>query len=273
MLDALDPDIIVISGRFTGGLTAGFVDQQQAAGRAVMIDPDLGTFHLRRLEVMPVAYEPLLHVKRIHLSRPSLALKCAFDTLFAMAIIVVLSPVLGAIALAIKLDDRGPVLFRQTRVGRNGRLFPVYKFRTMHVDAEKQLAAFREQNHRNGPLFKLNHDPRVTKIGQFLRDSSLDQLPQLFNVALGHMSLVGPRPALPREVEEFSDELRRREDVRPGITGLWQVEATRQRLIRPVPPPRPLLRAQLVAVARLRDPARHRGAGGHAAHPPALGQG
>ena len=87
------------------------------------------------------------------------------------------------------------------------------------------LAALRERNHRKGPLFKLNHDPRVTKIGQFLRDSSLDELPQLFNVVLGDMSLVGPRPALPQEVEEFSDELRRREDVRPGITGLWQVEA------------------------------------------------
>ena len=192
MLDAFDPDLVVISGHLHGAQTDGLVDQQQAAGRAVMIDPDLGTFHLRRLEVVPVAYEPLLHVESVHLSRPSLALKWAFDTVVTMAFIVVLSPVLGAIALAVKLDDRGPVFFRQTHVGRNGRLFSVYKFRTMHVDAEKQLVALREQNQRNGPLFKLDHDPRVTKIGQFLRDSSLDELPQLFNVALGHMSLVGP---------------------------------------------------------------------------------
>jgi lipopolysaccharide/colanic/teichoic acid biosynthesis glycosyltransferase len=128
-------------------------------------------------------------------------------------------------AAAVKLCDRGPVFFRQSRVGQGGTLFKVVKFRTMSVDAEERMQALTVANERRGPLFKMSADPRVTRIGHLLRESSLDELPQLFNVLRGEMSLVGPRPALPSEVVQFSAELRTRELVLPGITGLWQVEA------------------------------------------------
>ncbi len=127
--------------------------------------------------------------------------------------------------MLIKLEDGGPVLFRQRRVGLHGREFEILKFRTMVVDAEARLAALRQSNERVGPLFKMDHDPRITRIGRLLRATSLDELPQLFNVLNGSMSLVGPRPALPREVAEFPVALNARHQVRPGITGLWQVEA------------------------------------------------
>jgi lipopolysaccharide/colanic/teichoic acid biosynthesis glycosyltransferase len=134
--------------------------------------------------------------------------------------------VLGLIALLVKTEDRGPVLFRQQRVGRDGVEFEMLKFRSMCVDAEAKLAALRATNERHGPLFKMDGaDPRVTRIGRFLRATSLDELPQLLNVLRGDMSLVGPRPALASEVAEFPAELRARHQVRPGITGLWQVEA------------------------------------------------
>ena len=129
------------------------------------------------------------------------------------------------IAALIKLNDRGPVLFKQTRVGTDGNLFKVYKFRTMVVDAEARLAALAASNERTGPLFKMDKDPRVTRVGRFLRASSLDELPQILNVLTGDMSLVGPRPALPSEVAAFDEELRDRTKVKPGITGLWQIEA------------------------------------------------
>ncbi len=115
------------------------------------------------------------------------------------------------------------MLFKQERVGRNGRLFNVYKFRTMVVDAEQRKAELMAANERSGPLFKMDVDPRVTRIGTLLRLTSLDEVPQLLNVLRGQMSIVGPRPALPSEVVDFDEELRRRELVKPGITGLWQV--------------------------------------------------
>jgi lipopolysaccharide/colanic/teichoic acid biosynthesis glycosyltransferase len=138
---------------------------------------------------------------------------------------VVSSTVVSVCAIAVKCCDRGPVFFRQARVGKNGRPITVTKFRTMTVNAEQHLAALAAANERSGPLFKMAADPRVTRVGTFLRESSLDELPQLIDVLRGRMSLVGPRPALPSEVVHFSPELRTREMVMPGITGLWQVEA------------------------------------------------
>jgi lipopolysaccharide/colanic/teichoic acid biosynthesis glycosyltransferase len=136
-------------------------------------------------------------------------------------------PILVVAAIAIKLEDGGPIMFRNDRVGEGGRHFDVFKLRTMVPDAERLLDGLRQQNaRRDGPLFKAAHDPRVTRVGRFLRASSFDELPQLVNVLRGEMSLVGPRPALPREVAQFDEELRsRRLAVRPGITGLWQAEA------------------------------------------------
>lgn len=136
------------------------------------------------------------------------------------------SPLFAAAAVAIKLSDRGPVLFRQVRVGQDGRSIVVFKLRTMVVDAEAKRAELQAHNQRSGPLFKADGvDPRVTRVGRFLRASSLDELPQLINVLQGRMSMVGPRPALPDEVAQFDDALLDRLQVKPGVTGLWQLEA------------------------------------------------
>jgi lipopolysaccharide/colanic/teichoic acid biosynthesis glycosyltransferase len=128
-----------------------------------------------------------------------------------------------AIALIIRLHDKGPALFIQTRVGKGGQQFKIYKFRTMVVDAEARLTEVRGKNDFDGVLFKIRQDPRITAIGVRLRKSSLDELPQLINVLRGEMSLVGPRPALPEEAAKYADHVRRRLVVKPGLTGMWQV--------------------------------------------------
>src|SRR5258708_18774701 len=143
----------------------------------------------------------------------------------ALATIGAALPVMALTAFAILVFDGRPILFRQQRVGRNGVPFTMYKFRTMVPDAEVMMIDLLAENERQGPLFKLTRDPRVTRIGRFLRDSSLDELPQLLNVLAGKMSLVGPRPALLSETASFSKELLARNGSRPGMTGLWQVEA------------------------------------------------
>jgi exopolysaccharide biosynthesis polyprenyl glycosylphosphotransferase len=150
-------------------------------------------------------------------------LKSVFDKLVAMTALIMLSPLFVVIPVAIKLSDRGPVFFRQTRVGKNGNTFRVWKFRTMVVDAEQRKADLAALNEGAGALFKMRRDPRVTRVGVWLRRYSLDELPQLFNVLVGSMSLVGPRPALPAETARYGDHMRRRLAVKPGITGLWQI--------------------------------------------------
>ncbi len=156
--------------------------------------------------------------------RLRLAVKRSIDIALSTLLLLLLSPLLALTALIILVSSGAPILFRQTRVGRNGREFVMIKFRTMSTDAEQQLDEIKAENQRTGPLFKVNNDPRVTTVGRVLRRSSIDELPQLFNVLAGSMSLVGPRPALPAEVAEFSDRLRRRELVPQGLTGLWQLD-------------------------------------------------
>jgi len=179
----------------------------------------------KRLQSVPVAHEPMLYVEAPSLGRVQVVAKRTFDIVASVLAVAITAPIMLVVAIVIKLHDRGPVLFRQERVGQGGAIFKVLKFRTMTVDAEAQLTLLSAVNERNGPLFKMTDDPRVTRVGRFLRDSSLDELPQLFNVVRGQMSLVGPRPALPSEVAKFSPELRAREQVQPGVTGLWQVDA------------------------------------------------
>jgi exopolysaccharide biosynthesis polyprenyl glycosylphosphotransferase len=154
-----------------------------------------------------------------------LALKRAVDVVGSLLALIVLSPVFLVAAVAVRVGDGAPVLFRQTRVGRHGRSFTVLKFRTMHIGAEERIEELASMNEVNGPAFKMRHDPRVTRVGRFLRRASVDELPQFVNVLRGDMSLVGPRPALPREVASYDIWHRRRLSVRPGMTGLWQVEA------------------------------------------------
>ena len=131
-------------------------------------------------------------------------------------LLVLTAPVMAVAAVLIKPHDRGPVLFRQVRIGRDGEPFTLIKLRTMEVDAEARLAELRHRNERHGPLFKVSSDPRITPIGRLLRSTAIDELPQLFNVLTGRMSIVGPRPALPAETAEFDDELKRRNVVRPA---------------------------------------------------------
>jgi exopolysaccharide biosynthesis polyprenyl glycosylphosphotransferase len=150
-------------------------------------------------------------------------LKRAFDTVAASAALVLASPFMLLIAAAIKLDSPGPVLYRQTRVGRGGRLFSMYKFRSMKVNAESMLQELAQKNEAAGPMFKMKDDPRITRVGRVIRKLSLDELPQLFNVLDGSMSIVGPRPPLPDEVKKYEPWHFRRLEAIPGITGLWQV--------------------------------------------------
>jgi exopolysaccharide biosynthesis polyprenyl glycosylphosphotransferase len=179
-----------------------------------------------RLDLHEMEGMPLLTLPRPRLGRFSLRLKRAMDLTFGIAALVVLSPVLLACALAIKLDSPGPVLFRQRRVGRGDRPFEVYKFRSMSVDADARKDEVAQLNFHGGAndngMFKIREDPRVTRVGRILRRYSLDELPQLFNILRGQMSLVGPRPLIENEDRQIEGRLRRRLDLTPGLTGLWQ---------------------------------------------------
>lgn len=176
-----------------------------------------------RLSVHPVEGLPLLQVDRPALSGIKQVLKGVYETAAAVALLIALSPLLAAISLLIKVDSPGPVFFRQIRVGRAGREFAIIKFRTMVTDAEARRSELAQFNVADGPLFKLVEDPRVTRVGRMLRRFSLDELPQLWNVVTGQMSLVGPRPHLPEEIAAAGTDFRRRLLVKPGMTGLWQV--------------------------------------------------
>lgn len=150
-------------------------------------------------------------------------LKRFFDIVLSLGGLVILAIPCLIIAVLIKLCDGGPVLYTQARVGKDGKIFKIYKFRSMYVDADKLRDKLNEQNEVTGPMFKMKNDPRITSVGRFLRKTSLDELPQLWNVLLGDMSLVGPRPPLPKEVVKYSEYDRQRLWVIPGCTGLWQV--------------------------------------------------
>jgi exopolysaccharide biosynthesis polyprenyl glycosylphosphotransferase len=174
-----------------------------------------------RTTIRPAAGLPLLHVEHPELTGARQLIKNVFDRLVAATLLLLLAPLMAGLAIAVRATSPGPALFRQTRVGRDGRVFTILKFRTMRQGAEQQKITL--VSDRDGLLFKIRNDPRVTPLGARMRRHSLDELPQLINVVLGHMSLVGPRPPLPEEVARYGDDVRRRLLVRPGLTGLWQV--------------------------------------------------
>ncbi|MEU8124263.1 sugar transferase [Spirillospora sp. NPDC049024] len=176
-----------------------------------------------RISIRPVSGLPLLHVEHPELDGGRKVLKGLVDRVVALGGLVALSPLLLLIAVLIKMSGEGPVLFRQTRVGRGGREFTLLKFRTMVADAEARRMELLSANDNDGVLFKIRQDPRVTRVGRRLRRYSLDELPQLINVLRGEMSLVGPRPPLPEEVAQYGGDVYRRLVVKPGLTGLWQV--------------------------------------------------
>jgi exopolysaccharide biosynthesis polyprenyl glycosylphosphotransferase len=226
MLESARPTgVFIASGGVPPDELAAVMRLIQAHGAHVQVSLGLRSVARQRLRSQLVGHEPMLYVEPPLRRRSDELVKTAFDRTVATVLLVLAAPVFAAAAIAVKLGDRGPVLFRQKRVGRDGQMFSILKFRTMVVDAEGRIDELHPLNARNGPLFKLDHDPRVTGVGHFLRLTSLDELPQLINVLRGDMSLVGPRPALPHEAAQFDADLQRRAAVRPGVTGLWQVVA------------------------------------------------
>jgi exopolysaccharide biosynthesis polyprenyl glycosylphosphotransferase len=201
------------------------VQRLLGAGVHVQLSSGVRGIQVQRLRPMPLAYEPLFYVEPATLERWQLVTKRVLDVALAMCVLAVTAPILAVTSVLVRLTSPGPVIFRQERIGLRGVPFTVYKFRTMRVGADEEHDLLRVLNAREGPLFKARVDPRVTRLGRYLRSTGIDELPQLWNVLNGTMSLVGPRPALPQEVAEFDAELRHRETVKPGITGLWQVEA------------------------------------------------
>lgn len=195
----------------------------EKTGTDLCLSPALLDVAGPRTTIRPTAGLTLLHVDHPQLSGFRVVIKDLFDRCVAAVALLLLFPLMVLLGATIWLHDRGPALFTQTRVGKEGRVFRIYKFRTMVVDAEKRRAELIPSNDHDGILFKIRKDPRVTVVGAHLRRWSADELPQLLNVLLGDMSLVGPRPALPAEAAEYADHVRRRLVVKPGLTGLWQV--------------------------------------------------
>jgi exopolysaccharide biosynthesis polyprenyl glycosylphosphotransferase len=189
----------------------------------LVVAPELTDVAGPRVLTRPVAGLSLLHVEAPVFAGPQLAIKTAIDRIVAAVLLIFLSPLFAVLAVLIRRDHGGSVLFRQERVGKGGTSFPMLKFRTMLVGADAMLPSLLDRSVGKGPLFKLRDDPRITHIGEKLRRYSLDELPQLVNVLRGQMSLVGPRPPLPNEVETYGQDVRRRLLVKPGMTGLWQI--------------------------------------------------
>jgi exopolysaccharide biosynthesis polyprenyl glycosylphosphotransferase len=189
----------------------------------VRIVPDIFQMTLSHLDVEDLGGVPMIGVKEVTITRAQHLTKRAIDILVSSVGLVLLLPVFTLIAAAIKLDSSGPIFFSQIRVGKGERLFSCFKFRSMYQGADAQKQQLLDQNEANGVFFKIRQDPRVTRVGRLLRRTSMDELPQLFNVLMGHMSVVGPRPAPPDEVQRYLAWHKRRLEVSPGITGLWQV--------------------------------------------------
>jgi exopolysaccharide biosynthesis polyprenyl glycosylphosphotransferase len=195
----------------------------EGTGVDLVVAPSLTDVAGPRIHIRPVSGLPLLHVEEPELTGGRRLLKGAVDRGLASLVLLLMAPMLLIVGVAVRIDSRGPALFRQTRVGVDGRTFRMYKFRSMRVDAEQRLAELQAANENDGLLFKIRDDPRVTRLGRLLRRYSIDELPQLLNIVKGDMSLVGPRPPLPQEVDRYLPDVRRRLLVRPGLTGLWQI--------------------------------------------------
>ncbi|RIL11073.1 hypothetical protein DCC79_06040 [bacterium] len=199
------------------------VNACESAGVAVRIVPDLFQLSLNRVDMDSLSGIPLIAVREPIIHGWTYRIKRAMDIVLSSLLLAVHAPLLAAIAVAIKLDTPGPVLYRQPRVGRNGRVFTCFKFRSMREGADDARVALLAHNEATGPIFKMRQDPRITRVGRIIRRMSLDEMPQLWNVLRGDMSLVGPRPPMPCEVENYAEWHLRRLEIAPGLTGLWQV--------------------------------------------------
>jgi exopolysaccharide biosynthesis polyprenyl glycosylphosphotransferase len=215
--------VIIAASAMDVPLANRLARQLMERGYHVEVTSGLVDIAANRLIARPLGRRAVMYVEPVRRFGWRRYAKRVFDVVIAAGMLVVLSPVLLAAAIAIKIDTRGPVFFRQRRVGKDGRDFGMLKFRSMVINAEELLSQVKAQSDSNSPLFKMQDDPRITRVGNFLRKTSIDELPQLFNVLRGEMSIVGPRPALPSETVAWSDDLRNRLRVKPGITGMWQV--------------------------------------------------
>lgn len=214
--------VVVASSELTGDALRRLSWALGRAGAELVVAPGLVEVLGPRVTVRPTVGLSLLEVETVPPRRRLLA-KSVLDRMLGLALLAAVAPVIAAAAVAVRLTSRGPAFFKQCRVGIDGRTFTMYKLRSMYRDAEERKAALMARNEGNGVLFKMHDDPRITPVGKLLRRFSIDELPQLWNVVRGDMSLVGPRPPLPTEVDKYQDEVFRRLHVRPGLTGLWQV--------------------------------------------------
>jgi exopolysaccharide biosynthesis polyprenyl glycosylphosphotransferase len=222
---ALGADTVIVAGQPSGGsqYIRNLGWELEATTAELVLSSRLTDVAGPRIHFRPVEGLPLIHVEIPHFEGAKHVLKRSFDLIVSALALLVLMPALAVIALCVKLDSAGPVLFRQERCGRNGLSFHMVKFRSMVQTAEDDLAGLLDKNEGAGVLFKIRNDPRITRVGRFLRKYSLDELPQLWNILVGDMSLVGPRPPLPREVECYETPVHRRLYIKPGLTGMWQV--------------------------------------------------
>jgi exopolysaccharide biosynthesis polyprenyl glycosylphosphotransferase len=218
-------DAVIVAGQVEGG--SKYIQelgwQLEESSTELILATGLTNVGGPRIHSRPLEGLPLMHVELPRYAGGKHALKRLLDVILSALALLALSPVFAVLAVMIRLDSPGPVIFRQQRIGRGGRTFMMYKFRSMVATAEDELLGLQGQNEGSGLLFKMRNDPRVTRAGQWLRRYSLDELPQFWNVLLGDMSLVGPRPPLQREVDGYENHVRRRLYIKPGLTGMWQV--------------------------------------------------
>jgi exopolysaccharide biosynthesis polyprenyl glycosylphosphotransferase len=218
--------VLVVANALSAAEIHDVIETSTAHGLHVQVCPGFRGLATRRVRYVPVSGEAFLYVEPGRRANWQLAAKRVIDVIGATIGILIAAPILLLAWIAIRIEDKGPALYRQTRIGLNLEPFVVYKMRSMTVDAENSVEDLSGMNERaDGPLFKAAADPRVTKVGATIRALSIDELPQLFNVLTGKMSLVGPRPALPEEVAQFDAALLRRHEMKPGVAGLWQLEA------------------------------------------------
>lgn len=215
--------VIIASSAFDHGVISRMIAELRGIDLSIHLSAGLFEVLTSRVLVREIGGVPLITIKGVSLSRGALRTKRVFDLVVAAAVVLIGMPVWLAVCAAIKLDSPGPVFYRQPRVGQDGVLFEMLKFRSMCVDADEQRAKLAQENEATGPLFKMKNDPRVTRVGKWMRKFSVDEFPQLLNVLRGEMSLVGPRPPLEPETVQYTEYHWRRMEVPPGMTGLWQV--------------------------------------------------
>ncbi len=215
--------VIIVSSEFNYDVLLDILEELKNFDISVLIFPGFFEFSVKRVDMREIAGIPLMQVSNIGFSGISLFLKNIIDYLFGVIIFILFIRIYLIVGFAIKINSPGPVFYQQKRLTKNSKIFYMYKFRSMYVDADKRLKDLVGDNEADGPLFKMKKDPRITKVGKFIRRFSIDELPQIINVLKGELSLVGPRPPIPKEVEQYEDWQHKRLNVKQGITGLWQV--------------------------------------------------